>query len=222
MRGRYSCNLDSATGIPVDIIVPAHLEKIDPMLVPSKNPRHMIINIDYAFGKQAEHIIRALIVLFHKNIKTFNIMGKAGALTGKRGDLLLATQVLLARDEQAYPMLEPQITEENPFLHCVHKGAVLTVEGTLLQNRPLLNYYKTFWKCVGLEMEGSFYARQIQRAQHQNLLCNEVESNFLYFVSDLPLEEGSQLSKDMEAYESVPPIYGIIRAFLHNIFTRET
>ena len=192
------------------------------MLKASHNPKHLIINIDYAFGQQAEHIVRALISLFHRNIKSLNIMGKAGSLVGKRGDILLANQVLLARDEQAYPMLRPSITPSSPYLHCVHEGTVLTVEGTLLQNRALLYYYQLFWDCVGLEMEGSFYARQIQRACHQGLLTDDVESNFLYFVSDLPLQEGAQLSKDMEAHESVPPLYGIIRAFLDNIFSKVT
>ena len=43
------------------------------------------------------------------------------------------------------------------------QGVVLTVLGTLMQNRELLHYYKNLWACIGLEMEGSYYARQIER-----------------------------------------------------------
>lgn len=221
--GFYTCNESSSTGIPVDIIYPNQLDQkhIDPEILLPQKPNHIIINIDYAFGKQAEDIIAALISLFHINIQSINIMGKAGALVGHRGHTLLAKQVVLVDREVAYPMLNSRITEKNPHLHHVHTGAVLTVDGTLLQNKPLLHYFQCFWNCVGLEMEGSFYARQIQQAVHQKILSPNLETNFLYFVSDLPLQEGAQLSKDMGLHESIPPLYGIIRAFLHNIASRE-
>ncbi len=223
--GFQTCNQKSSTGMPVDIIHLKNLDKnhIDPCLsiVSACHPHHIIINIDYAFGKQAESIMSALISLFHKQIKSINIMGKAGALVGNRGDILLSKQVVLANREVAYPMRSSRIHPSNPFLKNVHEGSVLTVEGTLLQNKPLLHYFLHFWSCVGLEMEGSFYARQIQRSLHQGVLRKDVESNFLYFVSDLPMQEGAQLSKDMGAHESIPQIYGILRSFLNNIFSRE-
>ena len=221
--GLYNCNDTSSTGIPVDIIHPAslHFGRIDTQLQPTRNLNHIIINVDYAFGRQAEDILCSLITLFHHNIRSINIMGKAGALVGKRGDILLATHVVLADREVAYPMLHSGIDANNPFIRSVHKGSVLTVEGTLLQNRPLLHYFQSLWGCVGLEMEGSFYARQIQQAIYRKSISDNVETNFLYFVSDLPMQEGSQLSKDMAPHESIPPLFGIIRAFLQNIFSRE-
>jgi nucleoside phosphorylase len=36
----------------------------------------------------------------------------------------------------------------------VHVGPVLTVDGTLMQNKALLHYYRKVWRAVGLEMEG--------------------------------------------------------------------
>ncbi|MAA78745.1 MAG: hypothetical protein CL916_05755 [Deltaproteobacteria bacterium] len=223
-EGLYNCNDTSSTGIPVDIIHPASLnvDHVDSHLQPTQNPNHIIINIDYAFGKQAEDILCSLITLFHHNIRSINIMGKAGALVGKRGDILLATHVVLADREVAYPMLHSGIDSNNPFLRNVHKGSVLTVEGTLLQNRPLLHYFQSLWGCVGLEMEGYFYARQIQQAIYRKSVKKTIETNFLYFISDLPMQEGSQLSKDMAPHESIPPLFGIIRSFLHNIFSRDS
>ena len=222
-RGFYNCNDTSTTGIPVDIIHPAslNLAYIDSGIQAKPRENHIIINIDYAFGQQAEDILCALISLFHHHIRSINVMGKAGALVGKRGDILLANQVVLAQREIAYPMLKPGIESSNIFLRNVHKGSVLTVEGTLLQNRPLLHYFQNLWGCVGLEMEGSFYARQIQQALNRKSLHEPIETNFLYFVSDLPMQEGAQLSKDMAPHESIPPLFGIIRAFINNIFSRE-
>ena len=46
----------------------------------------------------------------------------------------------------------------------IHTGPVLTVGGTLLQNRVMLGFYRHIWRCVGLEMEGSFFLRQLRRA----------------------------------------------------------
>jgi hypothetical protein len=59
--------------------------------------RRLLVNIDYAFGKQAEDIIGALILIFGKNIRSVNVLGKAGAFQGKRGDLILATSLVSQR-----------------------------------------------------------------------------------------------------------------------------
>ena len=103
----------------------------------------------------------------------------------------------------------------------VHRGLVLTVQGTLMQNHSLLRYYLRFWNCVGLEMEGSFYARQIDKAIAAHLISKDVATRFAYFVSDLPLEAGEQLSKDMDPMEFIPPLYAITRSFLAPIFESE-
>ncbi|MEC7987148.1 MAG: cyclic nucleotide-binding domain-containing protein [Myxococcota bacterium] len=218
-------NNDSYTGIGVDLINPHLLQgkEIDENLTLSDSSKHLIVNIDYAFGQQAEDIIGCLILLFHHKIRSIHVMGKAGSLVGKRGDILYANQVLLDTNDEAYPMVNQSVSVEQlkkDAGRSVFVGNVLTVQGTLLQNRSLLSYYRYFWDCVGLEMEGSFYARQIQRARSQNLLSKDVEMNFIYFISDLPLEEGSQLSKDMGPHEFAPPLYAITRAFLQACFNQ--
>ncbi len=42
-----------------------------------------IINIDYAFGEQAEEIMRSLLLLFGRNVRSINVIGKAGASWGR-------------------------------------------------------------------------------------------------------------------------------------------
>ena len=41
------------------------------------NSKALIINIDYAFGQQAEEILSNLIKLFSDNLASVNVLGKA-------------------------------------------------------------------------------------------------------------------------------------------------
>ena len=220
-NGIHPINLSNFTGISIDII---DTEKVafhecDPLLPPHQQDA-LIINIDYAFGKQAEDIMGCLCLLLGQQIRSINVMGKAGALMGERGDILLARKLVMEREDDSYRLNATNV-DANALSQSagrnVHEGAVLTVYGTLLQNRPLLEYYRSFWQCVGLEMEGSFYARQIRRAQHHGVVPEDIAQRFIYYVSDLPLAEGSQLSKDMAIWEFIPPLYAITRHFLQAI-----
>lgn len=38
--------------------------------------RHVIVNIDYAFGEQAEHVLWSLLNLFSLSVRSVNVMGK--------------------------------------------------------------------------------------------------------------------------------------------------
>ena len=211
------------TGIDVELIATHKLDgiNIDPTLQNEKPfQKQLIVNIDYAFGSQAEDIIGCLILVFGSNIRSINIMGKAGALTGKRGDILQANAVLMERSDNLYPVPNQNVNTAalaKDSGRSVHEGAVLTVLGTLLQNKALLSYYKNFWHCVGLEMEGSFYARQILRARALTLISQNTDLRFLYFVSDLPLQENETLAKDMSPHEFTSPLYAITRSFLRAI-----
>lgn len=63
----------------------------------------LIVNIDYAFGEQAEEIMRSLLLLFGRNVRSINVLGKAGSLVGTRGDILLPTAFV----EQANDAFQP-------------------------------------------------------------------------------------------------------------------
>ncbi|MBM75899.1 MAG: hypothetical protein CMK59_10905 [Proteobacteria bacterium] len=207
------------TGIAVDLIDLSRLKdsQIDLSLPqPQNTQNHLILNIDYAFGKQAEDILGCLILLLGPQIQSINIMGKAGAVVGQRGDIMVASCVLMEPEEEIHRLNNSNICHESLKASGreIHEGLVLTVQGTLLQNHELLRYYRKLWQCVGLEMEGSFYARQIDRGIAAGLLSKDIASRFAYFVSDLPLQEGEQLSKDMNPWEFIPPLYAITRSFL--------
>lgn len=215
----------ASTGIEVQLIDMGKVagQDVDPLVhVPARGPRRLLVNIDYAFGEQAEHIIHQLILLFGRNMKSVNFLGKAGALQGERGDILMPTAFIeQARD--VFMPVEWNIDQEIEALRSlvpgrqIHKGPMLTVLGTLMQNRQMLNFYRRLWKVTGLEMEGVFYHRQVQESLQTGLLDNSLKSRFLYYVSDLPLDTASNLAERLQASEGVPPLYAITRHVLRQI-----
>lgn len=134
------------TGIQVNLIDTSRLhgEHIDPLLrTTEKRKRRLIVNIDYAFGKQAEDIISTLILLFGTNIRSINVLGKAGAFQGARGDIIMARHLVLQDSEDVTHINNAGLSKEGLEQMSGRKvwaGGVLTVKGTLLQNKQLLMY----------------------------------------------------------------------------------
>jgi len=216
----------ASTGIQVQLIDGARLSgrQIDPAVtaVP-EGSRDVIVNIDYAFGEQAQHIMRNLLMLFGGNLASINFLGKAGALLGHRGDILAPTafieqtsdyfQPLPAADGSCIRCLEERLPD-----HTVHQGPLLTVEGTLLQNRLMLNFYRKVWGCIGMEMEGAHYYRQVVESAELGVVRSGLPLRFFYYVSDLPLQSDSSLAARLHVQEGIPPLYAITRQILSDIF----
>ena len=215
------------TGIEVDLF---DLRRVDPQRAdPALGARAfdhpaLLVNVDFAFGQQAEEILSTLLYLFGRRVASVNVLGKAGGLQGRRGDILLPTTLLLQTNDELYALPGsdlPRAALEAQAPHLpVHEGAVLTVAGTLLQDRVMLHYYRRFWHCVGLEMEGSFFARQLASAVATGVVSPAIRSRFAYYVSDLPLMAGQSLSEPLSAEVGVPPLYAITRAILARIFAQ--
>lgn len=213
------------TGIEVQLIDTSRMQwqDTDPG-IPDHAPgrRSLIVNIDYAFGEQAEHIIANLIALFGRSLASVNVLGKAGGLVGERGGVLVATGfVEQERDHfHAIPRngradigrLRARLPDRE-----VHEGHLLTVPGTLLQNRRMLHFNRHIWRCIGLEMEGSFYLRPLLQSMDRGAIPDDVALRFLYYTSDLPLRHDSNLSARLRASEGVPPLYAITREILTSI-----
>ena len=230
--GMVTLEQTALTGLEVELIDTAALDlsRLDPTILPAPLDAHaraqraLIVNIDYAFGQQAEEIMAILLMLFGQRVRSVNVLGKAGALRGRRGDLLVATSFI----EQTQDVLEPlhhvnacQIERLGARVpdRQLHVGPVLTVAGTLLQNRTLLNFYRRIWQCVGLEMEGTFYLREILKASHLGMISPEVELRFLYYVSDVPLAAGESLAGALQPGEGIPALYAITREILQGVLS---
>ena len=215
------------TGVKVLLVNISKLnpELSDPSFVPEpRGPMHLLVNLGYTFGKQCSDIVVCLNLLFGKSVNSYNIIGKAGGLQGKRTDILVATKF--------YDDSTSVVTRANPngvdpqklaqMGNCgVHVGPMLTVAGTVLQNSTLLKYYLYLQGCVGLEMEGCFFAQAIQQAIDSGFISKSIASRFLYYVSDLPLDPESNLSQEegnVSWDEGIPAMNAATRHCLQLIF----
>ena len=187
----------------------------------------LLINIDYAFGEQAEEIIRNLILLFGHRLASINVLGKAGSLVGNRGDILVPTAFVEQTSDRFFPFnsgvsCEYDKLEELAAGRGVHYGRMLTVAGTLLQNTQMLHFYRHIWDCIGLEMEGTSYYQQILESQQLGVVPEDIRMRFLYYVSDLPLDKSADLASRLSQAEGIPPLYAITRQIIRDIFKQES
>jgi hypothetical protein len=216
-----------STGVQVQLVDTNAVayRSVDPGLRVSKKPRRaLIVNIDYAFGEQAQHIMRNLLVLYGRNIRSISFLGKAGALVGRRGDIVVPSAFVEQTTELFQPVPVPDqavIAELGAALpdRSVHTGTMLTVDGTLLQNRLMLHFYRHLWDAVGIEMEGSHYFRQVVESRELGVIPEDTQLRFFYYVSDVPLEHASSLSSRLAPTEGVPPLYAITRSLLRRILS---
>ncbi|TVQ36650.1 MAG: hypothetical protein EA384_13920 [Spirochaetaceae bacterium] len=215
----------ASTGIQVQIIDTARIDlgRIDPgITLRTTTRRAVIVNIDYAFGEQAQHIIRNLLMLFGTRVRSINFLGKAGALVGRRGDVLVPTAFIEQSSDQFEPLpdRDPQAIErlqERLPGNQVYRGPLLTVNGTLLQNRTMLHFYRRIWGCVGLEMEGFHFYRQVIESSQLGVVSPQALMRFYYYVSDIPLDSAATLSAPLASAEGVPPLYAITRQILSEL-----
>eukprot|EP00672_Neobodo_designis_P020690 CAMPEP_0174853046 /NCGR_PEP_ID=MMETSP1114-20130205/27331_1 /TAXON_ID=312471 /ORGANISM="Neobodo designis, Strain CCAP 1951/1" /LENGTH=1012 /DNA_ID=CAMNT_0016087667 /DNA_START=135 /DNA_END=3173 /DNA_ORIENTATION=- len=196
---------------------------------------HFIVNLDFPFGAQAESVMKSLSHTFGSKIRSMNVMGKGGGLVGKRGDLQFPTHVLYSKSSVPYDDfvdelracgqqdISPQMLHDmTGGTRGIHVGPVVTIAGTMSQNSKLLRFYKNLWGCVGMEMEGSYFARALRECTEQGVLRPDIKTRFLYYTSDTPLQSSEEsLAAGMTPTEGVPSSYSISRAFLHAILSDE-
>jgi len=226
---------DSGTNLGVQIfdckkmnfgILPSELNTTD---VKEKIKDSVIVVMDYAFGEQAyecmDELLKPLTVKNKKyklDIASINIMGKAGILDGRKGDIMIPNAHIFEGSADNYPFENQMTTElfDKSGLEIYH-GPMITVLGTSLQNKDILRYFhKSSWKCIGLEMEGAHYQKAIQAAsQVRGFISKNVDIRYAYYASDNPLETGATLSSGALGKSGVKPTYLITLAFLNGILT---
>jgi len=193
-----------------------------------KERKPVIIVMDYAFGEQAFETMDELLKSFKTSEKTYNmpvesisIMGKAGILSGGKGDIMIPTAHVFEGTADNYPF-ENDFNKEDfeGFDLQVLEGVMITVLGTSLQNRDVLAYFKeSSWKAIGLEMEGAHYQKAIQaEAKIRNSIKANVRLRYAYYASDNPLLTGSTLASGSLGLIGVKPTYIITQKILEKIF----
>ena len=187
----------------------------------------ILIVFDYAFGEQAFEIMDELLRPFEVNgqeqklnVKSISIMGKAGILTGEKGDIMIPTSHIFEGTADNYPFenaLKLEDFQDNELK--AFEGSMVTVLGTSLQNKDILSYFmNTSWKSIGLEMEGAHYQKAIQVASKIRHHINEdLFLCYAYYASDNPLETGSTLSSGGLGLTGAKPTYLITLRILEKI-----
>ena len=221
------------TGANIDVQI-IDTEKIDLENTPytikhSKKEKPVIIVMDYAFGEQAYETLDELLKPYelasgekkHLNIESVSVMGKAGILEGIKGDIMIPTSHIFEGTADNYPFTNELKVEDlkNEGLD-VYEGSMITVLGTSLQNRDILEFfYNSTWKVIGLEMEGAHYQKAIQSASKiRGNVKQDIKVRYAYYASDNPLETGSTLASGGLGASGVKPTYLITQKILEQIF----
>jgi hypothetical protein len=215
------CQIIDTEALDFDVLHPDL--QIDPDGVKAQKP--VVVVMDYAFGTQAFELIDSLlqpVVVDGEekdlNLISLSVMGKAGTLCGKKGDIMIATAHVLEGSAHNY-IVENDLTEEDfAGYQDVFVGPIITVLGTSLQNRDVLETFKTTsWKAVGLEMEGGHYHRAINAAMIRGHIPKEVKVRYAYYASDNPLMSGQTLASGSLGAEGIKPTYLITKCILEAI-----
>lgn len=185
----------------------------------------VILVMDYAFGTQAFEVMDELLnpldedpELNMKTARSISIMGKAGILPGSKGDIMLGTAHVAEGSAHNYPVDNDICPEDFDGSIDVYVGPILTVLGTSLQNRDVLEKFQnTSWKAIGLEMEGGHYQRAIEAAKIRGHILKNVKVRYAYYASDNPLKSGQTLASGGMGDEGIKPTYMITKAILEKI-----
>jgi hypothetical protein len=188
----------------------------------------VLMVMDYAFGEQAFETIDEFlkpIQIDNKeqyiNMQSISIMGKAGILEGKKGDLMIPNAHIFEGTADNYPFENSlKASDFSDSDLGVQEGTMISVLGTSLQNRDLLSYFKnSSWNVVGLEMEGVHYQKAIQAASKiRGNIKKDIVVRYAYYASDNPLETGSTLASGGLGNTGVKPTYAITEKILEQIF----
>lgn len=225
-NGMYDVDDASSSHINVQIF---DTSKIKHLSTFGNEEAPVLLVMDYAFGEQAYGAMDELLkpyeideeLVFYMNVVSISIMGKAGILCGKKGDIMIPTAHILEGTAGNYPFvnqLKPQDFEVGDQAKCF-VGSMVTVLGTSLQNRELLSFFhNSTWDVIGLEMEGAHYQKAIQAAsQIRKSISKNVEVRYAYYASDNPLETGSTLASGGLGTKGVKPTYTITKKIIDQI-----
>lgn len=181
--------------------------------------------MDYAFGTQAFELMDELLKSRNGdgtekelNVRSISVMGKAGTLPGKKGDIMLPTAHVLEGVSHNYIVANDLDRSDFDDTVEIYEGPIITVLGTSLQNRDILEKFQNSgWKAMGLEMEGGHYQRAINAAIIQGSISKDVKVRYAYYASDNPLMSGMTLASGSLGRKGIIPTYMVTKAIVQKI-----
>ncbi|MBW3468476.1 DUF6909 family protein [Arthrospiribacter ruber] len=231
-NGFIEVNDDSGTNIHVQLFDTAQMSEstiIEGIKIPEDpKKKPVILVMDYAFGEQAYECFDELLKPYEAedgksyplDVISCSIMGKAGILTGKKGDIMIPDSHVFEGTADNYPFKNELSKKDfEGFGLGVCQGTMFTVLGTSLQNKDVLSYLmESSWKAIGLEMEGAHYQKAIQsESLIRQSIRKSVKVLYAYYASDNPLETGSTLASGALGMDGVRPTYLITYKILEKI-----
>ncbi|GAA4829296.1 DUF6909 family protein [Algivirga pacifica] len=235
-HGMHMIRENTGTNIAVQIF---DTDKIDLKQLPEeikgdlkglKSRKPVIVVMDYAFGEQAFETMDELLKPYKHpslekphcmNVHSISVMGKAGILYGGKGDIMIPSSHIFEGTADNYPFDNDFSKEDFADIEDLntYEGSMITVLGTSLQNKDILEYFKeSSWNSVGLEMEGAHYQKAIQGASRiRTNIRKDVIVRYAYYASDNPLETGSTLASGSLGNMGVKPTYVITQKILEKI-----
>ncbi len=200
-----------------------NVQIIDTSKITHVKSNGVIVVMDYAFGEQAYESMDELLKPYEGNklnVQSISIMGKAGILCGDKGAIMIPSAHISEGTADNY-FFKNEL-HKNDFKNInldVYTGNMITVLGTSLQNKFILNYFKTTsWNAIGLEMEGAHYQKAIQIASKiRNHIDEHVKVRYAYYASDNPLHSGSTLASGGLGMKGVVPTYAITEIIVNQI-----
>ncbi|WP_312750777.1 DUF6909 family protein [Epilithonimonas hominis] len=231
-QGMIYIDDNSGSNIDVQIIDLAKTELKNTVFADQKfKGDDVILVFDYAFGEQAFEVMDELLrpyevkgEVYMMKVKSVSIMGKAGILTGGKGDIMIPTSHIFEGTADNYVF--ENALKATDFVDDEIKsfeGPMITVLGTSLQNKDILSYFMTTsWKAIGLEMEGAHYQKAIQVASKiRHHISPDLFVMYAYYASDNPLETGSTLSSGGLGLTGVKPTYMITHKIIEKILEKK-
>lgn len=222
---------NSGSNIDVQIIDLAKTELKNTVFANQKyKGDDVILVFDYAFGEQAFEVMDELLrpyevkgEVYMMKVKSVSIMGKAGILTGGKGDIMIPTSHIFEGTADNYVFENALKTTDFVDDEIKSFEEMITVLGTSLQNKDILSYFMTTsWKAIGLEMEGAHYQKAIQVASKiRHHISPDLFVMYAYYASDNPLETGSTLSSGGLGLTGVKPTYMITHKIIEKILEKK-
>jgi hypothetical protein len=233
-HGFYEVPDKSGAQIDCQLIDTSMLESVDfhPAIAVDKhyllNEKPVLLIMDYAFGTQAFAAMDELLRPGEEDdsqrmldVHSISVMGKAGILPGKKGDIMLASAHVLEGVTHTYIVDNDLRREDFDDSVDVYVGPIVTVLGTSLQNKDVLEKFQTTtWRAVGLEMEGGHYQRAVDAAIVREHISKDVKVRYAYYASDNPLKSGQTLASGAMGREGIRPTYMITKAILEKILNQ--
>lgn len=237
-NGMFRMDDHTQTNISVQVI---NTEMLELDTIPSEitidrnylnEEKPVLIIIDYPFGEQGYEIMDEMLKPYYDDgkeipmqVASISIMGKAGILEGKKGDIMLPDSHVFEGTADNYPFRNDLTREdfEGHGLDVYDSGPMITVLGTSLQNREVLNYFlNSSWRAIGLEMEGAHLQKAIQSAARvRKSIDRKVTLRYAYYASDNPLVTGHTLASGSLGKDGVKPTYLITMNILNKILCPE-